>query len=108
MKCEIHSGVSSQLSAICDREAWLLDQVDRQCQLKVDALTTQGDSLQQSLGQLRGLLEVSEGHLEAGADHTEGVDSHIGHILERFVSNYSFWSHRMTNVYSSKNTQGCG
>lgn len=82
MKCEIQSGVSSQLSAIRDREAWLLDQVDCQCQLKVDALTTQGDSLQQSLGQLHGLLQVSEGQLDDGDDHSGGVNSHIGDILE--------------------------
>ena len=85
VKSEIHSSVSSQLSAIRTREAWLLDQVDQQCQVKVDALTTQGDTLQQSLGHLRGLLQVSTSQPDDVYDRSDDVDSQIGEVLERFV-----------------------
>ncbi|KAI0231303.1 hypothetical protein LSAT2_018342 [Lamellibrachia satsuma] len=82
VKSEIHSSVSSQLSAIRTREAWLLDQVDQQCQVKVDALTTQGDTLQQSLGHLRGLLQVSTSQPDDVYDRSDDVDSQIGEVLE--------------------------
>ena len=87
-KSQIHSNVFSQLSAIRSREAWLLAEVDKQCQVKVDTLTRQSDTLQQSLGHLRGLLQVStsRGDNDGGA----GVDSQIVQVLERFVLSLPF------------------
>ena len=80
-KSQIHSSVFSQLSAIRSREAWLLAEVDKQCQVKVDTLTRQSDTLQQSLGHLRGLLQVSTSR----EDSDGSVDSQIVQVLERFV-----------------------
>ena len=80
-KSQIHSSVFSQLSAIRSREAWLLTEVDKQCQVKVDTLTRQSDTLQQSLG--HGLLQVSTSRVDS--DGSEGVDSQIVQVLERFV-----------------------